>query len=267
MRSAECGIGELRNWGKMEITIDIAQDILEKAKKKGATDGDIIVVEGRSSNVLVRLSSVDKITDSQYKTLGLRLFFGKKSAISSTSDFTPESLEKMIEDTCALARVTAHDEFAGLQLPRYRLKVKETDLYDDSVHQLTSEEMIEMAKTAEASAFKYDDRITNSDGGICSKRFTHIVYAGTNNLSGEYKTSMFSISATPIASADGLMQRDYWYSSSRRFSQLDKPERIGETAAMRTVRRLGARKIHTQQASVVFDPETASTLLGNLCTP
>ena len=250
----------------MEITIEIAKDILEKAMKKGATDGDIIVVDGRSSDVLVRLSSIDKITDSQYKTLGLRLFSGKKSAISSTSDFTPESLEKLIEDTCALARVTAHDEFAGLQLPRYRLKVKETDLYDDSVHQLTSEDMIEIAKTAEASAFKYDDRITNSDGGICSKRFTHIVYAGTNNLSGEYKTSMFSISATPIASADGLMQRDYWYSSSRRFSQLDKPERIGETAAMRTVRRLGARKIHTQQASVVFDPETASTLLGNLCT-
>ncbi|MCC6543342.1 MAG: TldD/PmbA family protein [Nitrospirae bacterium] len=249
----------------MEITIEIAQDILARAKTKGASDGDIIVVDGRSSDVLVRLSSIDKITDSQYKTLGLRLFFGKRSAISSTSDFTQESLEKLIEDTCEFARVTAHDEFAGLQLPKYRQRAKETDVYDETVHQVTSEEMIEMAKTAEASAFKYDDRITNSDGSSCSKSFTHIIYAGTNNVSGEYKTSMFSISATPIASVDGLMQRDYWYSSSRRFSQLERPESVGETAAMRTVRRLGARQIHTQQAPVVFDPETAATLLGNLC--
>ena len=134
----------------MDINIEIAQDILEKAKKKGATDGDIIVVDGRSSNVMVRLSSIDKITDSQYKTLGLRLFFGKKSAISSTSDFTPASLEKLIEDTCAIASVTAHDEFAGLPLPQYRMKIKDTEVYDESVHQVTSEEMIEMAKTAEA---------------------------------------------------------------------------------------------------------------------
>src|SRR4030067_1730699 len=115
----------------MEISIEIAHDILEKAKKKGAADGDIIVVDGRSSNVLVRLSSIDKITDSQYKTLGVRLFFGKKSAISSTSDFTPESLEKLIEDTCALARVTAHDEFAGLPLPQYCMKIKETGVYEE----------------------------------------------------------------------------------------------------------------------------------------
>ncbi|MCC7202268.1 MAG: TldD/PmbA family protein [Nitrospirae bacterium] len=250
----------------MDITIEIAQDILEKAKKMGATDGDIIIVDGRSSDVQVRLSSIDKITDSQFKTLGLRLFFGKRSAISSTSDFTPSSLEKLIEDTCAIAKVTAHDEFAGLPLPQYKMKIKDVEVYDEAVHKITSEEMIEMAKTAEASALKYDERITNSDGGSCSKRFTHIIYAGTNNLSGEYMTSMFSISTTPIASAEGLMQRDYWYSSSRQFSKLDKPESIGETAARRTIRRLGARKIQTQQAPVVFDPETASTLLGNLCS-
>ena len=258
--SAECG---MRN---MEITIEIAQDILEKAKKKGATDGDIIIVDGRSSSVQVRLSAIDKITDSQYKALGLRLFFGKKSAITSTSDITPESLEKLITDTCGIAKVTAHDEFAGLPLPQYSMKVRDIEVYDESVHQVTGEEMIEMAKAAESAALKYDSRITNSDGGNCSKRYTHVIYASTNNLSGEYRTSMFSISATPIASVEGLMQRDYWYSTARRFRNLDKPEYVGELAAKRTIRRLGARKIHTQQTPVVFDQETASTLLSNLCT-
>lgn len=249
----------------MEITIDIAQELLEKAKKKGATDGDIIIIEGRSSAVQVRLSAIDTITDSQFRTLGLRLFFGKKSAITSTSDMSPGSLERLIEDTCNISKLTAHDEYSGLPLPQYGAKMKEMEIYDESIHELPAEEMIEMARKGEAAAFKYDKRINNSEGGSFSKRYTHVIYVNTNSIYGDYKTSMFSISVSPLATMNGLMQRDHWYSAKRRFSGLDKPESVGEVAAMRTVRRLGARKIHTRQAPVVFDPETASSLLNNLC--
>lgn len=250
----------------MNITTELALGLLEKAKKRGATGGDIIIIEGKTSNVLVRLSSIDKITDSNYKTLGLRLFFGKKSAVTSTSDLSPESLDRLIEDTCNIARLTADDEYAGLPLPQYGMKTKNVEVYDEYVHQISMEEMIKLASVAESSSFRYDKRITNSEGGSFSKRYAHIFYANTNGFSGSYETSMFNISVVPVATMDGLMQRDHWYSSKRKFNDLDSPSTVGEEAAMRTVRRLGARKIHTQQAAVIFDPETASSLLGNLCT-
>lgn len=249
----------------MDLSIETAQELLEKAKKRGATEGDIIIIEGGSSTVQVRLSTIDKIIDSNYKTLGLRLFFGKRSAITSTSDISPESLDRLIEDTCSIAKLTAHDEYAGLPLPQYGMKIKDVEVYDEFVHKVSVEEMIKRAKEVEAAAFRYDKRITNSEGGNFSKRYTHITYVNTNSFYGSYKTSMFTISASPIATMNGLMQRDHWYSAKRGFGQMDDPVSVGEHAAMRTVRRLGARKIHTQQAPVVFDPETASSLFSNFC--
>ncbi len=249
----------------MAISADRALELLEKAKKRGATEGDIILIEGELSTVEVRLSAIDKITDSNFKTLGLRLFFDKRSAITSSSDLSPESLDRLIEDTCSIAKRTAADEYAGLPSPQYGLKIRKLDLYDDSVHHLSVEEMIEMAKEAEAAAFRYDDRITNSDSANFSKRYMHVIYANTNGFCGDYKTSTFSVSVTPVATMNGQMQRDHWYSTKRKFERLDKPASVGEHAAMRTVRRLGARKVHTQQAPVVFDPETSSSLLSNLC--
>lgn len=62
------------------------------------------------------------------------------------------------------------------------------------------------------------------------------------------------------------MQRDSWYGVQRKFAKLESPEAIGEEAARRTVRRLGARKVSTRRAPVIFDQETAGSLLGNLCS-
>lgn len=249
----------------MIITIDTALELLDKARKKGATEGDILIVESELSSVQVRLSTTDKITDSRTKILGLRLFSGKRSAITSTSDFSPGSLDRLIEDTSSMAKLTAEDEYAGLPWSPYGMKIKGLATYDKHIHNISMEEMIEYAKEAEAAAFRYDKRITNSESGSFSKRYTNVIYANTNNLCGDYKTSVFSISVTPIATLNGQMQRDHWYSTKRRFSYLDKPVHVGEEAARRTVRRLSARKIHTQQTPVVFDSETASTLLGHLC--
>lgn len=253
----------------MDISIDTAQQLLEKAKKRGATDGDIILLEGRTSSVIIRLSEIEKITDSNYKALGLRLFFGKSSAITSTSDLSPENLERLMEDTCRIAKLTAKDEYAGLPAPQAETTIRETAIppvYDEHVHDLSVEEMIRLAKEAEAASLNFDKRITNSEGGYCSKRYSRLIYAGTNGSAGTYQSSMFSLSATPIASQDGSMQRDSWYSSKRKYSQLESPVSIGELAAMRTVRRLGAKKVNTCQAPVVFDSETASDLIGSLCS-
>lgn len=250
----------------MDISIDTALQLLEKAKKKGAAEGDILLIEGRTSSVQIRFSEIENITDSNYKALGLRLFFGNSSAITSTSDLSPENLERLMEDTCRIAKLTAKDPYAGLPSHPPDTKIKEIDIFDEHVHDVPMEEMILLAKEAEAAALKYDKRITNSEGGHFSKRYTHLIYAGTNGSNGSYEGSIFSLSATPIASIDGLMQRDSWYSSKRKFSQLDNPAGVGEEAARRTLRRLGAKKINTCQVPVVFDPETASELLSGLCT-
>jgi PmbA protein len=60
------------------------------------------------------------------------------------------------------------------------------------------------------------------------------------------------------------MERDYWFSMARSFSDLEKPEDIGRIAAQRALRRLGARKVETQRVPVIFEPRTARSLLDHI---
>jgi PmbA protein len=60
------------------------------------------------------------------------------------------------------------------------------------------------------------------------------------------------------------MQRDSWYSTARKRAALEDPESVGRIAAARALRRLGARKVKTAEVPVIFDPETAATLLRSI---
>ena len=242
---------------------DLATELLKKATSKGASAGDIVIVEGDSFDVQVRLKSVDKLSNAHEKRLGLRLFFGQRTAVCSTSDFSAESLDRLVEDTCYLARCTAEDPHAGLPEPA-PLVSPELDLYDESLHGWKMEDKIHLAVQAESAALGYDERITNSEGANLSHADRRVVYANTHGVIGGYPVGSVSFSVSPIASADGLMQRDYWYSAKRKVKELASPETVGRTAAQRAVRRLGGRKISTCEVPVIFDPETAAELIGSI---
>ena len=123
---------------------------------------------------------------------------------------------------------------------------------------------IEQAAQTEEAAFAADPRITNSEGASFDAYSGERVFANSRGFVGSYRTSSCSLSTTPVAREGEFMERDYWYSSARSYSRIESPARIGRRAAERTVRRLGARKVPTQKVPVIFDPQTARTLLGNI---
>lgn len=246
---------------------ELAVDLLARAKKRGATGADVVVVDGDTFDVQVRLSAVDRLTKAREKRLGLRVFYGQRSASASTSDFSHESLEQVVSDTCALAGAVAEDAMSGLPSADLMARdLPDLDLYDST--QLEKDTQIALARRAEDAALAADPRITNSEGADFSSYAGRVVLANSHGFVGEYRSSSFSVSVSPIATgteAEG-MQRDYWYAAQRKFGRLESPESVGKEAARRTVRRLGGRKVATQRAPVVFDQETAGSLLGNLCS-
>jgi PmbA protein len=111
----------------------------------------------------------------------------------------------------------------------------------------------------------YDTRIQNSAGGDYDAATFHKVLANSRGFLGEYRRTYCGFSAQPIAQdAEGKMQRNYWYSSSRTTRLLEDPVAIGQEAARRALRRLGARRVPTQHAPVVFSPEIARSIIGSL---
>ncbi len=249
----------------MNSLAEIARQVVTQALSRGATEADALAVEDESTTLTVRLRSIDTLKSAREKGLGLRVFWGKSSATTSTSDFSPASLDTLVEETCTLARATVADEYAGLPDPSHIAStIPDLDLSDDAPREMSLDAKIALAREAEAAALGADPRITNSEGAGYEDHFTHIAYAASHGFVGEYASSVFSLSATPVATEDGMMERDYWYSTSRKFSLLEPAASIGRRAAERTLRRLGARKVKTQEVPVIFDPEMAASLLRSL---
>ena len=140
----------------------LAADLLGAARQRGATEADVIVADSRNLSVQVRLSTVDRLTKAREKRLGLRVFFGKRSASTSTSDFSKSSLEQLVADTCVLAQAVVEDPVSGLPAGEFAADSPDLDIYDAT--ELGTDEHIVLAKRAEAAALGADPRVTNSEG-------------------------------------------------------------------------------------------------------
>ena len=249
----------------MRIDQNFTMDLLNKVKKKGASAADVVAVEGDAASVQVRLSAVDKLSKAEEKRLGLRVYFGKRSAGASTSDFTPAALDDLVETTCALARAVVEDPYAGLpDAGAMATDIPDLDLFDS--HTISMDRMIDTATRTERAALAVDTRLTNSEGADFGSFSGRTLFANSHGFYGDFRSSNFSFSVSPIAAQDGPMQRDYWYAVGRKLAGLDSPEAVGQEAGRRTVRRLGSRKVPTCRVPIVFDPEMAGSFLGNLCS-
>jgi PmbA protein len=244
----------------------LAVDVVSLALKAGASDAEAVVREGDEFNVTVRMGEVETLKESGSRGLGLRVFLGKRSGSASTSDLTPDGIRQVVDGAMALARITEEDSFIGLpDSQEFGAVPGDLHLYFEDVYSLPGPERIAWAKRAEAAALEADPRITNSNGGSFDATTGRKVLANSRGFLGGYRTSYAGVSAAPLAvDVNGQMQRDSWWSGARRIGDLESPEAIGKEAARRTIRRLGARRMPTQQVPVVFAPEVARSLIGSV---
>ena len=243
---------------------DLAVDLVGSALAEGADAADVLVAEGTDFSVTVRKGDVEKLTDAGSKALGIRVFVGRRTASSYTSDFSLGALRALLRETVLMARSTGEDPAAGLPEELEPAEEVELGLYDPSPAALPTEERIEMARRAEAAALSSSPEITNSDGGHFGSGEDVLVLANSKGFVGTYRSSAVSMSVVPVGERGGQMERDYWYTAGRGLQDLLSAEEVGRIAAERTLRRLGARKVKTAEVPVVFDPETAADLLGHV---
>ena len=245
---------------------DLAQDLVRRALAGGATAAECVIREGDEFSTLVRLGQVETLKEAGSKAVGVRVFNGKRAASTYSSDFSREGLDRMLNSALELAKITSEDPFSGIPETGQLGSISgDLDLYSADVYSLPGEERIAYARRAEKAALDFDPRIKNSEGGSFDAATGHKILANSHGFVGEYKRSYCSVAAVPIAqSANGAMQRDYWFSVSRNLARLESPEEVGKIAAQRTIRRLGARKVKTAHVPIVLDPLVAASILGHI---
>ena len=240
-------------------------DLLRRARARGAVEADAFMVEEEFQTVQVRLGSVESLKHARENRCSLRIFTESGSASATTSDLSPEALARLVDESVRLAQVARRDEHSGLPAGEALARaVPDLDLWDAEGHAMALEDKIDWARRAEAAALEADARVRNSEGAEFYDRLGRVAYASSSGFTGSFRLSSFALSVSPVAADEGGMERDYWYTSARHLSDLESPEEIGREAARRAVRRLGARQGQTVEVPVVFDPETAASLVRSL---
>jgi PmbA protein len=244
----------------------LAQAVLERARRAGASGCDCDVSEGYGLTVTVRKAKPDTIEHNRDRSIGVTVYFGDVPKVrrghASTSDFSRPSLEQTVDAAAAIARHTAEDDCAGLPDPELLARSQpDLDLYHP--WELSTEDAVELAKRCEAAAFAVSKKIRNSEGATVSAQQTQFVFANSLGFSRGYAGSRHWLSCAVIAEEKGLMQRDDWYSASRVPAKIADPKALGRYAGQRAAARLGARKIATCQAPVLFEAPAAIGLIGH----
>ena len=245
--------------------LEIAGDVVAKARARGADVAEAVARSGSDLSTKVRLGEPELVEEASHRGVGMRVIRDQRVAMTSTSDLSPRGLERFVADALELLDVAQADPFAGPADPSLYAKppYPALDLYDPSGGEITAEQAIALAKRGEAAAREADPRITNSEGGSFGRTANAFGIELSSGFTGGYATSYASMSVVPVADDEGgKKRRGYYWSAKRHLAELLSPEEIGKEAARRTLRKLGARKVPTCEAPVVFDPDAARSLLG-----
>ena len=240
----------------------IIERALQDARARGASQAEAAVSQDTGLSVGVRLGEVETLEHQRDRSMGITVYFGQRKGSASTADFSAEAVGATVAKACSIARFTAEDASSGLADAALMARAPQ-DLDLSHPWNVTADRAIEIAKSCEAAALGFDARINNSEGASVGTHQGLHVYGNTHGFVGGYPTTSHTLSCVVLAGTGEDMQRDYWYTSSRDWQELQDPIAVGRESARRTIARLGPRKISTRRAPVLFVPELARGLIGH----
>jgi PmbA protein len=257
--STEASLTSLADGADLLAQVEIA---LEEARSRGASQAEAAGSVDVGLSVSVRLGEVDTVEYQRDRGMGVTVYFGTRKGSASTADLSANALRETVGKACSIARFTAEDPCAGLADPA-DLATDVPDLDLSHPWDLTPERACDLALECEAAAMAVDPRITNSEGaGVSSHRGLR-AYGNTHGFLRAYPGTVHSVSCAVLGCEGEAMERDYWYSTARDWRELDEVASVGRMSGERAVSRLGARKLGTTRAPVLFSPEVARGLIGH----
>lgn len=247
--------------------MDLAAEVVERALKEGVDVAEAIARSSSELSTKVRLGEPEMVEEAAHRSLGMRVIKQKRVALTSTSDLTPRGIDRFVKDALELVDISQEDAFAGPADPELiaRGPLPDLDLYDPAGGEVTAAQAIELARRGEQAARDADARITNTDGATFSRTAGAFGLVLSGGFRSGYAGSYASLVVVPVAEDEGgKKRRGFHYTAKRYLADLDSPEAVGREATARTLRKLGARKVPTCEAPVVFDPDAARAILGLL---
>ncbi len=250
--------------------LELGDRIVSMAREQGGSDlvAECILRSGAELSARVRKGEPELVEEAGTRSAALRIIQDKCVATTSTSDLTDAGIARFVADAIELVTLSQDDPFAGPADPALLCdpsKAPDLDLFDPAGGAVDAAQAIAIAKEAEAAALALDTRITNSEGATFGRTAGGAAMVFSSGFRATHKGSYQSLSVVPMAADEGgKNRRGYHWTARRHLAELDPPAEVGREAARRTLRKLGARSVHTCECPVIFDPDAARGILGML---
>lgn len=248
-----------------EELLALATGLVERARALGADVAEVTARAGWELSAKVRLGEPELVEEAGHRGVSLRVIKQQRVAVTSTSDLSEAGLARCVSDALMLAELSEPDPFAGPADPADLAPrpYPDLDLFDPAVAEITADVAVERATRAERAALDFDPRITLSEGATFSRTVGSSARVISNGFSGAQRGSYASLVVSPVAEDEGgKRRRGFHWSARRHVAELDDDAAVGREAARRTLAKLGARKVPTCEAPIVFDPDVARSLIG-----
>ena len=239
---------------------DLLQSLIEATLKAGADAADARLSDSASLSVEVRKGELESVEREESRGLALRALVGRRQASVSATDLSPAALKALSERVVAMAKLAPEDKYCGLA-EASEITKDHPDLQLDSDDKPEADELERRGRIMEEAAMAVPGVKQMSHAG--ASWGTSKSWVAASNGFAAHKTSGYSsMAAVAIAERDGAMERDFESSSERLLAKHKSPEWIGAEAGRRAASRLGARKLDSQTAPVIFDKRLSNRLLG-----
>ncbi|MCX8055862.1 MAG: TldD/PmbA family protein [Ignavibacteria bacterium] len=239
----------------------LAEQIVEKSIKKGATEAQCSIYDGVRFSVDVREGEVEQLISAGSTSLSLKIIVDNKVATASTSDLSSKTIDELIENSIKKAKYLSKDEFSSLpELEKIDFNIEKLKLYDDAAEKVSPSEKTKLAIELEKICAS-NKQITRSTGAGFSNSYGTTYLANSKGFSNSYKSSSCYIGVGLQAGEGDNLYEDGYYDSARSFKELLPIDVIAKKAVDRTIRMIGAKKIQTQNVPVVLEPEMSAQML------
>ncbi len=243
--------------------LELAADVTRKATERGADECDCFIEAGTELTIKVRSGEVESIERASFAGMGIRFFLKKSLGFGFTTDFSPSSIDGLIDRSRAFAETSTPDPDSGV--PEFG-PIDEVDLEinDPVIKEIPLSEKTEMALACEKAAYGQDKRIKYTYGTSYSDVQGTVILARSGSDPIHYDATHFDLTCIPVAEQKGERRMGIWLTSERFLSDLESPAAVGARAAQRAIAMMGAKTVPTQKASVVFDSRTGGEVVAEI---
>jgi len=243
-----------------QIMLDLAENAMNIALKRGAAEAEAFVYEGKATTVGIERGQINRTNRIIDRGLAVRVQFNKAIGFAYTNIIDdPASVGNTITMALAAAKASKPDpDWRGLPEKKSYVTTPEKS-FDKKILELRAEDLVNFSTRMLDAATETDKKVLSIEGGASAGYGSNAI-ANSNGVSGYDEGTMVECSLATLAKDGNTVTPVCFEFSAERTLNVD-PEWVGKEAARLAVSSLKTTRIETKNYKLIFTQFALQELL------